>query len=121
MNIMIVDDEPINIRVARKYLQQHGYRNFVTCSDAAEALSRMGLGHLDPRAPLASISIALQQLVAISRAMVVDYGMGTGIGSRRMPAEDSSIAAARCWLLPKPDEAHQQAPRGQLPLFGEAG
>ncbi len=39
---------------------------------AREALARLGLGHLDPRAPLSSLSIAVQQLVAISRAMVVD-------------------------------------------------
>lgn len=39
---------------------------------AAAALSRMGIGDLDPRAPLDSISIAMQQLVAISRAMVTD-------------------------------------------------
>ena len=37
---------------------------------AVEALDRLGLGHLDPRQPLSSLSIALQQLVAISRAMV---------------------------------------------------
>ncbi|MBU5422736.1 sugar ABC transporter ATP-binding protein [Cellulomonas hominis] len=39
---------------------------------AREALARLGLGHLDTRAPLSSLSIAVQQLVAISRAMVVD-------------------------------------------------
>lgn len=39
---------------------------------ASEALARMDLHHLDPRAPLSSIPIALQQLVAISRAMVVE-------------------------------------------------
>ena len=33
---------------------------------------QMGLDHLDPRAPLSSISIAMQQLVAIARAMVID-------------------------------------------------
>ncbi|MGQ2914028.1 sugar ABC transporter ATP-binding protein [Microbacterium aurantiacum] len=43
-----------------------------THAQAKDALSRMGLGHLDTRAPLSSISIALQQLVAISRAMVTD-------------------------------------------------
>src|SRR5699024_11137758 len=37
---------------------------------ARGALERLGLGHLDPRQPLASLSIALQHLVAISRAMV---------------------------------------------------
>ncbi len=39
---------------------------------ATQALARLGLGDLDPRRPLASISIALQQLVAISRAMATD-------------------------------------------------
>ncbi|WP_395638649.1 sugar ABC transporter ATP-binding protein [Pseudolysinimonas sp.] len=37
---------------------------------AHESLVGLGLGHLDPRAPLSSLSIAVQQLVAISRAMV---------------------------------------------------
>lgn len=39
---------------------------------AQRALVRLGLGDLDPRQPLSSISLALQQLVAISRAMVTD-------------------------------------------------
>ena len=39
---------------------------------AHEALIRLGLGDLDPKQPLSSISLALQQLVAISRAMVTD-------------------------------------------------
>jgi hypothetical protein len=29
--IMIVDDEPINVKVARKYLMLEGYRNFGWC------------------------------------------------------------------------------------------
>jgi monosaccharide-transporting ATPase len=37
---------------------------------AHEALVGLGLGHIDPKQPLSSISLALQQLVAISRAMV---------------------------------------------------
>jgi simple sugar transport system ATP-binding protein len=37
---------------------------------AAAALEKLGLGHLDPKQPLSSISLALQQLVAISRSMV---------------------------------------------------
>ncbi|MGN7949722.1 sugar ABC transporter ATP-binding protein [Microbacterium sp. 22215] len=38
---------------------------------ATEALGRLGLGHLDTRKPLSTLSIALQQLVAISRAMAI--------------------------------------------------
>lgn len=37
--IMIIDDEPINCKVARKYLQQAGYTNFVILNDAVKAMS----------------------------------------------------------------------------------
>ena len=37
-----------------------------------EALAQIGLGRLDTRAPLSSVSIAVQQLVAIARATVVN-------------------------------------------------
>ena len=39
---------------------------------ATEALAKLGLADLNPKRPLWSLSIALQQLVAISRAMVTD-------------------------------------------------
>ena len=39
--IMIVDDEPINIKVVQKYLQSVGYENFVSTSDATEALAKI--------------------------------------------------------------------------------
>lgn len=38
---------------------------------ATEALARLGLDHLDTHKPLATLSIAMQQLVAISRAMAI--------------------------------------------------
>ena len=37
--IMIVDDEPINVKVVRKHLQIAGYRNFVTTTDSTSAMS----------------------------------------------------------------------------------
>ncbi len=43
-----------------------------THAEASKVLAGMGLGHLDTRKPLASLSIAMQQLVALSRAMVID-------------------------------------------------
>ncbi|MDC4233835.1 sugar ABC transporter ATP-binding protein [Actinomyces sp. B33] len=43
-----------------------------THRQASEALGQVGLDHLDTRAPLASVSIAVQQLVAIARATVVN-------------------------------------------------
>ncbi|GAB2558382.1 sugar ABC transporter ATP-binding protein [Leucobacter ruminantium] len=39
---------------------------------ASEALERLGLGHLDTHKQLSSLSIAVQQLVAICRAMVIN-------------------------------------------------
>ena len=39
---------------------------------ASQMLQKVGLGALNPRLPLSSLSIALQQLVAISRATVTD-------------------------------------------------
>jgi putative two-component system response regulator len=36
--IMIVDDEPINVIVAQKYLELAGYQNFVTTNDSREAV-----------------------------------------------------------------------------------
>ncbi len=41
-----------------------------THAAASEALQKLGLGHLDPRLPLSTLSLAVQQLVAISRSMV---------------------------------------------------
>jgi monosaccharide-transporting ATPase len=38
---------------------------------ATEALARLGLDHLDTHQPLSTLSIAMQQLVAISRAMAI--------------------------------------------------
>ena len=37
-NIMIVDDEPINCKIARKYLSQAGYSHFLVETDATRAL-----------------------------------------------------------------------------------
>ena len=39
---------------------------------ASEALEKLGLGDLNPRQSLASLSLAMQQLVAISRSMVTN-------------------------------------------------
>src|SRR5580698_5679116 len=36
--IMIVDDEPINVKLARKLLMMEGYANFVTTTDSREAI-----------------------------------------------------------------------------------
>jgi putative two-component system response regulator len=39
--IMIIDDEPINIKVARKYLQEAGYREFATVTEPTVAFDEL--------------------------------------------------------------------------------
>jgi putative two-component system response regulator len=39
--VMIVDDEPINIKVTRKYLQSAGYSNFVTTTDSTTTVEQV--------------------------------------------------------------------------------
>ena len=43
-----------------------------THAAATTYLAKLGLEHLDPRQPLSTLSLAMQQLVAISRAMVTE-------------------------------------------------
>ncbi|MCZ6793610.1 MAG: hypothetical protein O7J95_08365, partial [Planctomycetota bacterium] len=38
VKVVIVDDEPINIKVVRKYLKQAGYKKFSTTTEATEAV-----------------------------------------------------------------------------------
>jgi len=67
-----------NLSVGENVMLGHEVRGWAgidwrrTHAEARTVLARMELGHLDPRAPLSSLSIAMQQLVAISRAMVTD-------------------------------------------------
>src|ERR1700722_18485453 len=37
--IMIVDDEPINVKLVRKYLVMEGYQNFVLTTDSREVMT----------------------------------------------------------------------------------
>jgi len=45
--IMLVDDEPVNIRVTRKYLQRAGYANIVATTDPTQAVELVGLERPD--------------------------------------------------------------------------
>lgn len=45
--IMMVDDEPTTIEVLRMFLEDAGYRNFVTTSDSREAIKLIGSHHPD--------------------------------------------------------------------------
>lgn len=61
-----------NVMLGHEVRGPLGINRRATLRAATEALRKLGIGHLDPRRPLSSISIAMQQLVAISRAMATD-------------------------------------------------
>ncbi len=45
--IMIVDDEPINVKIARRYLHDAGYKNFITITDAPQAFDSIRIEQPD--------------------------------------------------------------------------
>jgi monosaccharide-transporting ATPase len=61
-----------NVMLGHEVRKRLGIDWRATHRAATEALAKLGLKDLDPRRPLSSVSLALQQLVAISRAMVVN-------------------------------------------------
>lgn len=61
-----------NVMLGRERRGRFGIDWKATHRAAVDALAQLGLGHLDPHRPLSTISLAMQQLVAISRSMVGD-------------------------------------------------
>ena len=61
-----------NVMLGHEVRGRFGINWKATHGEATESLAKLGLEHLDTRLPLSSISLAMQQLVAISRAMVTD-------------------------------------------------
>jgi len=61
-----------NVMLGHEVRGPFGIRWKATHRRAEQALARLGLHDLDTRVPLASLSLAVQQLVAISRAMITD-------------------------------------------------
>lgn len=59
-----------NVMLGQEIRGRFGIDWKATHTAAGHALTKLGLGHLEPRQPLSTISLAVQQLVAISRSMV---------------------------------------------------
>src|SRR5690625_5941888 len=61
-----------NVMLGHEVRGRFGINWKATHAAAVETLARLGMEGLDPTKPLASISLAMQQLVAIARAMVIE-------------------------------------------------
>ena len=61
-----------NVMLGHEVRGRFGIKWKATHRGAEDALAKLGLENLDTRLPLSSLSLAMQQLVAISRAMVTD-------------------------------------------------
>jgi galactofuranose transport system ATP-binding protein len=61
-----------NVMLGHEVRGRFGINWRATHQAATETLAKLGLADLDPHRPLSSLSLAMQQLIAISRAMVVN-------------------------------------------------
>jgi putative two-component system response regulator len=96
--IMIVDDEPINIKVVQKYLQGHGFSNFITTSDATRALDifraqRPDIALLDIMMPEVSGIEILQQVRADRQLSRIPVVILTAVGDARIKQKALELGA----------------------------
>lgn len=72
--IAIVDDEPINIKVVRKHLQNVGYQNFITTTDSSAALAL--IAREQPDVVLLDVMMPQVNGIEILRAVRADRRFG---------------------------------------------
>ena len=95
---MIVDDEPINIKVVQKYLQGHGYSQFITTSDATRAMEmfrtqRPDIALLDIMMPEVSGIEILQQIRADRQIGRMPVVILTAVGDARIKQKALELGA----------------------------
>lgn len=121
--IMIVDDEPLNIRTARRYLSLAGYQNFVTTSDSAQALALLGLE--DPDVVLLDIMMPkpdgleiLRQIRSLAHFGQLPVIILTAIDDTAIKAEALNLGATD--FLYKPVDPNELVPRVRNALMLKA-
>ncbi|QDV22026.1 Cyclic di-GMP phosphodiesterase response regulator RpfG [Aureliella helgolandensis] len=112
--IMIIDDIPINIRVARAHLETAGYLNFITLSDPAEALTAIRNANpdvllLDIMMPGISGLEILQALRAEPETQRLPILILTGADSRDLKNQALRLGATD--FLTKPIDVDELLPR----------
>ncbi|MFO7903169.1 MAG: response regulator [Pirellulaceae bacterium] len=97
-NIMIVDDEPTNVKAARKHLREFGYTNFRTTTDATKAVKMAEQEHpdiilLDIVMPEVSGIEILGELRANSQLRRIPVVILTAVGDVRIKQKALQLGA----------------------------
>ena len=121
--IMIVDDEPVNIKVVRKYLQIAGYKEFITTSDAPQALpmlrdNRPDLLLLDVMMPQVSGIEILQGVRADPELQHIPVIILTANSDAKTKVQALELGATD--FLAKPVDASELVPRVRNSLLVKA-
>jgi putative two-component system response regulator len=112
--VMIVDDEPVNVKVVRKYLQSFGYENFVTETDSLRTMEQVRREQPDvivldvmmPRLSGLEILAALQADERLHRIPVI---MLTASADAATKVKALELGATD--FLAKPVDPNELAPR----------
>jgi len=112
--IAIIDDEPFNILVVQKYLQDAGYRRFVTSSDSTESLKliareRPDLILLDIVMPMISGLDILRAIRATDETKHLPVLILTAANDADVKRQAIDLGATD--FLPKPVDPHDLLPR----------
>ncbi len=112
--IAIVDDEPINIKVAQKYLEMGGYENFVTTTEPQNALSIFresppDMVLLDIMMPVMSGIDVLREIRKDDKLSHVPVVILTASGSAQLKKEALDLGAND--FLSKPIDPNELLPR----------
>src|SRR5438067_6607685 len=112
--ILIVDDEPINVHVARKHLMLDGYHKFVVSTDATEVLALVerenpDLVLLDVMMPGISGLEVLRSLRASGHYAHLPVLVLTAVDDREIKTEALNLGATD--FLAKPIDATELLPR----------
>jgi len=121
--VMIVDDEPVNIKVARKYLQIAGYTNFITVTDSTLALDTIRrekpdviiLDVMMPQVSGLDILQAIRADAELSYLPVLILTASTDAETRK-----SALTLGATDFLAKPVDASELVPRVRNSLVVKA-
>jgi len=121
--ILIVDDEPINVKLVRKYLKMQGYHNFVTTTESPQVLEvvereRPDLLLLDLMMPIKSGLDVLREVRGVPEGRHLPVIVLTALNDRSVRLQALELGAAD--FLSKPLDVAELMPRVRNVLMAKA-